>query len=99
MENERYPYWPMPERPAIQWPSGARVAFWITPNIERHYLEARRLEHPSAEKRVAGPVPDTDGWAQRDYGVRVGIWRLMDVLDKHGIRGTVALNSDVCRDY
>jgi peptidoglycan/xylan/chitin deacetylase (PgdA/CDA1 family) len=31
--------------------------------------------------------------------VRVGIWRLMDVMEKHGFKGTVALNSDVCHHY
>jgi peptidoglycan/xylan/chitin deacetylase (PgdA/CDA1 family) len=35
-------------------------------------------------------------WAQRDYGNRVGVFRLMDALSKRGIRSTVALNSDVC---
>ena len=35
-------------------------------------------------------------WAARDYGNRVGVFRIMDVLDKHGIRATVALNSDIC---
>ena len=34
MENERYPYWPLPERPIIRWPNNARVAFWIIPNVE-----------------------------------------------------------------
>lgn len=44
-------------------------------------------------------MPDVYGFAQRDYGPRVGIWRMMDVLDKHSLRATVALNSDVCRLY
>jgi allantoinase len=35
-------------------------------------------------------------WAARDYGNRVGVFRIMNVLDKHGIRATVALNSDIC---
>ena len=35
-------------------------------------------------------------WAQRDYGNRVGIWRLMDVLSRHGIRASPTLNSDIC---
>jgi peptidoglycan/xylan/chitin deacetylase (PgdA/CDA1 family) len=35
-------------------------------------------------------------WAQRDYGNRVGIWRIMDVLSKRGIRASPTLNSDIC---
>src|SRR5262249_56543815 len=34
-----------------------------------------------------------------DYGNRVGVWRLMEVLSKHGIRGSVALNAEVGRFY
>jgi len=39
LENERYPYWPMPERPKIEWPNRARLAFWIIPNIEHFRLD------------------------------------------------------------
>src|SRR5207237_10741982 len=46
-----------------------------------------------------GMVPDVLNYSWRDYGVRVGIWRLMDVMEKHGVKGTVALNSDVCARY
>src|SRR5205823_6686174 len=42
--------------------------------------------------------PDVIAYSRRDYGNRVGIWRLMEVLDRHDIRATVALNAEVC-DY
>jgi len=35
-------------------------------------------------------------WSERDYGNRIGVWRLMEVLDRYGIRGTVALNANLC---
>ena len=38
-------------------------------------------------------------YSWRDYGVRVGIWRMMEMMEKHGVKGTVALNSDVCTHY
>jgi peptidoglycan/xylan/chitin deacetylase (PgdA/CDA1 family) len=94
MENERYPYWPLPERPAIRWPGDARVAFWVIPNIE-HF----RFDRPSSDMAPTAPIPDVPTFAQKDYGPRVGIWRMMEVLDKYGLRATVALNSDVCRFY
>jgi allantoinase len=91
MADERYPFWPLPERPAIRWPNGARVALWIIPNIEHFHFDRPIVE--------AGPnalVPDVPSYASRDYGNRIGVWRLMKCLDKYGIRGTVALNADVC---
>ena len=38
-------------------------------------------------------------YSWRDYGVRVGIWRMMEIMERHGFKGTVALNSDVCKHY
>ena len=93
MENERYPYWPLPDRPAIRWPNEARIAFWVIPNIE-HF----RFDKPNSDAVPTGQ-PDIPSFAQRDYGPRVGIWRMMDVLDKYHLRATVALNADVCRFY
>ena len=44
--------------------------------------------------------PDVLNYSWRDYGVRVGIWRHDgDDGRSYGVRGTVALNSDVCREY
>ena len=43
------------------------------------------------------PDPLNAGW--REYGVRVGIWRLMDLLDRYGMRASVLLNSDVALHY
>jgi allantoinase len=92
MENERYPYWALPERPVVRWPHGARLAFWVVPNVE-HF----RFDRATAS--AGRPGLDILSFAQRDYGNRIGVWRMMDVLDKHGIRATVALNADVCRYY
>jgi hypothetical protein len=46
-----------------------------------------------------GKIPDIPTWAVRDYGNRVGIVRVMQVLDRYGIRATVALNSDICINH
>ena len=38
-------------------------------------------------------------WAWHEYGMRVGFWRIKDVLDRHGVRATMALNASVTRSY
>ena len=43
-----------------------------------------------------GKIPDIPVWAIRDYGNRIGVFRLMEVLDRYRIPATVALNSDIC---
>lgn len=63
------------------------------PNIEFFPLSRGIASQPGA---APGNPPSVRAWAQRDYGNRVGIWRLMDVLSKHGIRASPTLNSDIC---
>lgn len=84
-----FPYCPLADRPPIRWPNGARVALWVIPNIE-----FMPLNEPVQASR--SPVPDVKGFSDFDYGNRVAVFRLMEVLDRHGIRATVALNSDIC---
>lgn len=92
MEPRRYgpyDYEPIIDRRPLEWPGGARVAFWVIPNIEMFALDERMPDGP-------GLVPDVSAWGKRDYGNRVGVFRMMEVMSRHGVRGTVALNSDVC---
>jgi peptidoglycan/xylan/chitin deacetylase (PgdA/CDA1 family) len=85
-----FPYLPIIKRPPLRWPNDARIAFWIVPNIEFFSLETR----PGGIG--PGKIPDIPTWALRDYGNRVGVFRVMEVLDRYKVRATVALNSDIC---
>ena len=95
MEPRKYgpfPYVPINRRPKITWPGGARVAVWVAPNIEAFALDEKM---PVGK----GKIPDVMYWSLRDYGARVGIFRVMDVLSQRSIRASVMLNSDVCDVY
>ena len=95
-QHDRFDYSPIIDRPPLRWPNGARVAVWVIPNIE-HFL----FDRPSTSITAVTTslVPDVLNYSWRDYGVRVGIWRMMEVMEKNGVKGTVALNSDVCKHY
>jgi peptidoglycan/xylan/chitin deacetylase (PgdA/CDA1 family) len=96
MENALYDYSPIVDRPKLVWPNGKRVAFYIGLNVEHFELDkpSTSIWEPTATRR---PDPLNYGW--RDYGVRVGIWRLIEVFDRRGIRPSVLLNSDVAAHY
>lgn len=82
-----YPYRAIVDAPKIVWPNGARVAVWVAPNVEHFHLEM-------------GPgAPDVRNYSRRDYGNRVGVWRIMEVLEKHGVRGSVLLNGEMAKYY
>lgn len=93
MENRRYDYLPMIRRKKIKWPNGARLALWVCPNIEYFHIDKVIPGTPGSH------LPDIQGYTLRDYGSRVGVFRLMDVLDKYGIRASVLLNADVCEHH
>ena len=88
-----FPYVPINDRPKLEWPGRARLAVWIIPNIEFFPLTQGI---PGSPYTGHAPVPSVRAWAQRDYGNRVGIWRIMEVLQKHGVRASPTLNSDIC---
>ena len=99
MQPRRYgpfPFEPITHRKPWAWPNGARLALWIIPNVEIFHLDVRMPGDAQERPRDTDPIPAVRHWAQRDYGNRVGIWRIMEVLERHRVRATVALNSDIC---
>jgi allantoinase len=96
MDNQLYDYSPIIERPKLELPNGARLAFWVGLNVE-HYLIDKPATSIFSGTAMLQPDPLNYGW--RDYGPRVGIWRMMDVLDKYRMRASVLLNADVCQSY
>jgi len=87
---DRAPYSPIISRPKLKLPNGARLALWVVPNIEHYEFLPR--PSPVRDPWPRTPHPDVIGYGSKDYGNRVGVWRMFDVLDKHGIRGTVSLS-------
>ena len=91
-----YSHWSYADRPKIRWPNGAKLAFWVAPNIEFY-----ELNPPRNPKRTAWPqpYPAVPGYAIRDYGNRVGHMRQMRLLDKYGIRGSISLSAALCEHH
>ncbi|MDP7200433.1 MAG: polysaccharide deacetylase family protein [Dehalococcoidia bacterium] len=94
---DRVDYSPIIERPRLEWPNGARVALWVSPNVEHYeYLpdyDGKRDPWPRT------PYPDVQQYSNRDYGNRVGFWRMLEVMDRHQIRCCVSLNMAVLEHY
>jgi allantoinase len=90
-------YLPITRRPKLAWPDEARVALWVNPNIEFFGLDDVMPGNQNERvPREHAKIPNVRNWAVRDYGNRVGIWRIMEVLTRHGIQASAALNSEVC---
>ena len=95
--SERYDDTFITERKPFKWPGGNTLAVWFAPNVEVwHYDSAVGA---AIQPNPTGYVPDVFNYAWREYGIRIGLWRLADVFDAAGVRATVALNSQVCEVY
>lgn len=94
---DHYKYAPYRKtRPKITWPNGAKVAFWVAPNLEHYEFDA---PHNDKRSSWARPTPDVMNYSWRDYGNRVGFDRMADVMEKHGVRGSVSLNVALCDHF
>jgi allantoinase len=90
----RYAYSPIKSRKPYSWPGGKRLAVYLAVNIE-HFAFGKGSGHLiSAENHP----PDHRAYCWRDYGSRVGIWRLLDVLDALGMPACHLMNTTIL-DY
>ncbi|MBI1186211.1 MAG: polysaccharide deacetylase family protein [Alphaproteobacteria bacterium] len=92
MDQDRYEWRPRADAPRRAWPNGAKVAACIVAPLEFHMLNpsGKPFKHPGA---MQTPYPDLRHYTTRDYGVRVGAFRLLDALKRHRVRITFAVNA------
>ena len=98
MDNGLYPYSALPSRPRLTWPDRARLAVGI--NL---FFESMAFDPPPDLARDARWkdrfVQDPRLYTWYDYGNRVAIFRIMEILDRHGLKVTVAANADACERF
>jgi len=87
----RYPYSPINERPVYDWPGGRRLAVYIGLNLEWFSFG----EGLGAELVPAGPQPDVLNYSWRDYGNRVGVFRLAELFAELQLPVSVLVNAQM----
>jgi len=102
MDQDFYRWSPIVARPVLRWPEGARVALAVIVNLEHWDWDVPAGVPPLAVSPLGGPegmwtgnqpqFPDIGGYGNHEYGNRVGIFRILAVLDKYGITPTLALD-------
>ena len=85
-------------REPVTWPNGARIALWITPSLQWYPLDlpSKPVAAPGGYNR---PYPDYRNYSHRDYGLRVGVFRVFKLLDQLGLKASVPMNSAVAERY
>jgi peptidoglycan/xylan/chitin deacetylase (PgdA/CDA1 family) len=102
MDNPYYGWSALPFRSRLEWPGGARIAFCVIVSLEKaDWLPPGGAFVAPSTVRF-GPYPrvlDVHEVSTHEYGNRVGVFRVMQVLDRHGIRATAAVDAGVARSY
>jgi len=98
MDHDRYGWSILPRRKSVTWPGGARIALWVVPTLEWFPLDMKGKPFMPPGALVTS-YPDLRHYTLRDYGNRVGIFRVMKALQRLGIRASVAVNAAVAVRY
>lgn len=98
LDHDRYAHRYLRSVPHFEWPGGKRLLVWVTVHLEHFPMDmpAKPITPPGGMDR---PYPSVWDFSTRDYGNRVGIFRLMKVLDRFGIKASAAMNSEVAERY
>ena len=101
MDHRHHAFRTLTEAPRFAWPDDARIAFTVTLVLD--YWELSPPQEANPDPRIVSPLgkffPDWLTWSQREYGARVGIFRVLDVLDRFGVTPSVALGAAAAKRY
>lgn len=95
----KYDWVPLPSRQPLKWPDGKKIALILTINFEYWDLLKESSEPyyaggpPVIPDPMPGNVPDFPNFSWREYGQRVGVWRMIDTFDAAGAPASCTMNA------
>jgi allantoinase len=89
--HDRFPYSPITKRPHFVWPEGRQLAVHVCLNLE-HFAYGEGL---GVSYSPGLPHPNTYNWGWREYGNRVGVWRLLELFDEFELPVSLLLNTEI----
>ncbi len=98
MDHDRYGWSMLVDRKPVRWPDGADVALWIKTSLNHFPLTPRKAPVRLPGTMIA-PYPDVRVYSWRDYGNRVGVFRLLRLFDRLSLRSDWVVNSRVAERY
>src|SRR5882724_13266290 len=97
--RERVPYSAIVDCLRLPLPNGVDMVVWVIVNVENWDIR-RPMPRTVLPPPMGVPLlPDLPNWAWHEYGMRVGFWRIREVLGRHGVIPTLAINGIVCKNY
>lgn len=98
MDHDLYPWSNLFDRAPVSWPSAANVAVAVVISLE--YFPILPADRPfRAPGHMQTPYPDYRHYTSRDYGTRVGVFRLLDALAAAGAVASIAANATIAKRH
>ena len=98
MDHDNYPYSALPTRAPLRWPEDRRLQIW--PVISLEYFPMAVSDTPfRAPGHMQTAYPDYRHYTAREYGTRIGIYRLLGAFEAVGARVSIACNSVIAQRY
>ncbi|WP_299592299.1 polysaccharide deacetylase family protein [uncultured Microbulbifer sp.] len=94
MDHNWYDWQMLSQRNPVHWPDGKKLALWVNVSLQFFPLNQQGKPFPPPGGMTM-PYPDLRHFSLRDYGNRVGIYRILKALDQHQIRATFAINGEL----
>ena len=92
MDHDRYNWSMLKDRPAISWPDGNKLALWVNLSLQFYPLNQKGVPF-KVPGGMTMPYPDLRHFSLRDYGNRVGVYRILKALDRFNVVPTFSINS------
>jgi allantoinase len=98
MDHDLYTWSNISERPPLALPNGAKMA--VAPLVSLEWFPIVPGEAPfRAPGHMQTAYPDFRHYTAREYGTRVGVYRLLDAFAKAGVKATFAVNAAIAERY
>ena len=96
MDHDRYDWSMLTDRKDVNWPNGKKLALWVNVSLQFFPLDQKGVP-VKPQGGMIMPYPDLRHYSLRDYGNRVGIYRLLKAFDKYGVKSTYAVNAELAK--
>ena len=98
MDQDRYGFSMLAERAPVRWPGDKPLALWINLSLE-HFPLNPKGEGFKPHGSMTMPYPDLRHYTLRDYGNRVGVFRVLQALERAGLAASLAVNGELAQRY
>jgi peptidoglycan/xylan/chitin deacetylase (PgdA/CDA1 family) len=101
MDHPHHAWSPITIRGKLSWPNNAKIALCVIITLEHTEWEQPEGSYSADQAGGLGvrPFPDYPRFSHREYGHRVGIFRVLDTLERLGIKATVAMDTQTAEGY